>query len=111
MRSTHGSARVGVRDPELPSPSDEGAGRVVEERIRLRGSDGKPLGHERSLAPTPLDQLLGLERAVRLRDRVRRELEILGERSDGRQPTTGRERASADPFGDRGGELLRERLG
>jgi hypothetical protein len=83
LRSTHGSARVGVRDPELPSPGHEGAGRVVEERIRLGGSGRKPLGHERSLTPSPLDQLLGLEGAVRLGDGVRRQLEILGERPEG----------------------------
>jgi len=96
---------------ELVSPGHEGAGRVVEERIRLRGSDRKPLDHERSLPPTPFDQLLGLEGAVRLGDGVRRKPEILGERPDGRQPTTRRERASVDPMGDRSGELLRERLG
>ena len=106
MRSTHGSPRVGVRDPELPSPGHEGAGRVVEERIRLRGSDGKPLGHERSLTPTPLDQLLGLKGAVRLGHGVRRQLEILGERPDRGEPGAGCERASADPIGDRRRELL-----
>jgi hypothetical protein len=111
LRSTHRCARVGIRGPQLPSPAHERAGRVVEERIRLRGSDGEPLGHERSLPPAPLDQLLGLEGAVRLGDGVRRQPEILGERSDGRQPTSGRDRPSKDPFGDRGGELIRERLG
>lgn len=111
LRPTHGPARVGVRDPQLVSPGHEGAGRVVEERIRLHGSDRKPLDHERSLPPTPFEQLLGLEGAVPLGDGVRRQLEILGERPDGRQPITGRERASADTFRDRRCELLRERLG
>jgi len=68
------------------------------------------LGHEAPPPPEGLDQPLTLERAVRLRDGVRRELELLGERSDGRQTSAGGDRPAVDPSCQRRRELIRERL-
>ena len=109
--AANGPHRRRVGGAELAGSGDEGSCGLVEQSLGLRRPGGQPLDNE---APPPSerrDQPLTLERAVRLGDGVRRQLEIVGERSDGRQSTTGRERASVDTFGDRRGELLRERLG
>jgi hypothetical protein len=101
LRPPNSSGSLGVRCAELTRSRDEGSCRLLEEPLGARGPGGKTIGNERPTSAAADDQSLGFERAVRLRDRVRRELEILGERSDGGQAATGRDRASVDPFGDR----------
>jgi len=108
--ASNGASGRRVGDAQLAGSGDEGSCGLVEQRLGLRRPGGQPVGHEASPPSEGLDQPLTLERAVRLRDGVRRELELLGERSDRRQTSAGGERPAADPSRQRRRELIRERL-
>jgi hypothetical protein len=110
LGAANGPHRRRIGGAELAGSDDEGSRGLVQQHLRLRWPGGQMLGHE---APSPsegLDQPVTLERAVCLRDGVRRELELLGERSDGRQTTAGGERPAVDLSRQRRRELIRERL-
>jgi len=99
-----------VTEPQLPASPDERVGGLRESSFAIWNARRQPIGDERPSAPPRFDQPFPLERAERLRDGVRRELELLGERSDGRQASTGGERPAVDPSCQRRRQLIRERL-
>ena len=99
-----------VTESQLPASPDERVGGLRESTLAIGNARRQPLGHEASPPSEGLDQLLTLEGPVRFRDGVRRELELLGERSDGWQASTGGERPAVDPSRQRCRQLIRERL-
>jgi hypothetical protein len=109
-RSVQRSRDVRVTEAQLPASPDECVGGLRESAFAIGNAPRQPIGNERPSAPLRFDQPVTLERAVRLRDGVRRELELLGERSDGRQASAGAERPSMDPSCQRRRELIRDRL-
>ena len=110
LSTANGTQRRRIGGAELAGSGNERSCGLVDQRLGLRWPGGQLLGYVAPPASEGLDQPLALERAVRLRDRVRRELELLGERSDGRQASAGGERPAADPSLQRRRELIRERL-
>jgi hypothetical protein len=110
LGAANGSYRRRIGDAELAGSEDESACGLVEQSLGPRRTGGQPLGHEAPPTPAPFDQPLSFESPIHLRDGVRRELELLGERSDGRQASAGGERPAVDPSCQRRRELIRERL-
>ena len=110
LGAANGTQRRRIGDAELAGSGDERSCGLVDQRLGLWWPGGQMLGHEAPPPPEGLDQPLTLEHAVRLRDGVRRELELLGERSDGREASTGGERPAVDPSRQRRRQLIRERL-
>ena len=109
-RSVQRSRDARATEPQLPASPDKRAGGLRESRFAIGSARREPIGDGRPSTPPRLDQPFTLERPVRLRDGVRRELELLGERSDGRQASTGGERPAVDPSCQRRRQLIRERL-
>ena len=99
-----------VTESQLPASPDQRVGRLRESMFAIGNARREPIGDERPSAPPRLDQPFTLERPVHLRDGVRCEPELLGERSNGRQASTGGERPAVDPSCQRRRELIRERL-
>ena len=86
--SVHGSSHVLVSEPELRAPADVRGGGVLEPTFPIGHALRQPVGDERAMSASPLDQPRVLEGSVGLRDGVRGEVEVLGKGPDRRQART-----------------------